>query len=154
MTPAGSSVADRGPREAVTSDNPVAPIEPYPRPGVSSTDKYRHQPRMAAMDIRDEHDELTGGDDAAAYRARAATLLNNITQQTKQSLNEQGIDLPIFFTVPSSGRSVLTFGTVGDPCSDVWNKVERIVSSIVRRKIGLERTRCRSLLCATTRDQA
>jgi hypothetical protein len=107
------------------------------------------------MDTPDEHDELPDdddGDDVPAYRERAAAKLDQIVRDVKDALAEHDID--VFFTVPSSGHSILTFGTIADPDDEAWKTVSEIVSAVVRRTIGVERTRCRSLLCATTRDQA
>jgi hypothetical protein len=119
---------------------------------------------MDTNDANDEHDELTdtddvpdeATDDVPAYRERATSRLQDIAQQTKQALADAdaGIDLDIFFTVPSSGHSILTFGTIADPDDATWQAVSAIVSATVRRAIGLDRSRCRSLACATTRDQA
>jgi hypothetical protein len=122
---------------------------------------------MAAMDAMDDDDDddlMTDDtamsdestDDVPAYRERATSRLQDIAQQTKQALADAGIDLHIFFTIPSSGHSILTFGTVADPDPDdeEWQTISAIVSGIVRRAVGLDRSRCRSLACATTHDQA
>ena len=114
---------------------------------------------MDASDDDDEHDELTDAaddvpgesmDDEVDYRERATSLLQDIAQQTKQALADAGIDLDIFFTIPSSGHSIITFGTLADPADSEWSAVSEIVSAVVRRAIGLDRSRCRSLACATT----
>ena len=96
-------------------------------------------------------DEAT--DDARGYRERATSRLQDIAQQTRQALADAGIDLHIFFTIPSSGHSILTFGTVADPDDLEWQTISAIVSAVVRRSIGLDRSRCRSLACAATHDQ-
>jgi hypothetical protein len=114
------------------------------------------------MDALDEHDDLIADDaampdeatdDAPAYRERATSRLQDIAQQTRQALADAGIDLPIFFTIPSSGHSILTFGTVSDPDDSEWQTIGAIVSEVVRRSIGLDRSRCRSLPCAGTHDK-
>ena len=87
-----------------------------------------------------------------AYRERATGLLQDIAQQTKQALADAGIDLHIFFTIPSSGHSIITFGTVADPDDEAWKTVSEIVSAVVRSAIGLDRSQCRSLACATTHE--
>jgi hypothetical protein len=116
---------------------------------------------MASMDTDEERDELTGADelipsesmdDEPTYRDRAAAKLDQIAHETQQALAEHGVgvDLGIFFVIPNNGHSVLMFGTPADPSDDLWSEVCEIVSAIVRNLVGLERTRCRSLLCATT----
>jgi hypothetical protein len=97
---------------------------------------------MAAMDTLDEHDD---GD----YRQRAIANLDAITQQTKQALSDAGINIDIFFVIPSID-SIITYGTVTDPSAEEWRSVGEIVSAIVRQSVGLDRTRCRPVQCATT----
>lgn len=103
------------------------------------------------MDTPDAHDELPDdddGDDVPAYRERAAAKLDQIARDVKDALAEHDID--IFFTIPSSGHSILTFGTVADPDDREWQIISAVVSGIVHHAIGLERSRCRSLACAIT----
>ena len=107
---------------------------------------------MAAMETQ-QADDLTDDGDVADHRARAKAELAKIAQQAKRVLQEGGIDLDLFFMIPSSGNSIITFGTSGDPPDDLWEQVRQIVSEIVRRSIGLDRTRCREVVCATTHDQ-
>ena len=47
---------------------------------------------------------------------------------------EIGIDL--FFLIPSSGTSILTFGIAGDPDDHLWKRVGEIVSAVVRQTVG------------------
>jgi hypothetical protein len=143
-------------------------VDPVGGSAVIASHKYRrhNQPRAATMDTNDandEHDELTDADDVldesmddeADYRERAATKLDQIAQQVKQALADAAISLDVFLVVPGSGDAIVTFGTVADPDpnDDEWQTVAAIVASVVRRAIGLNRSRCRSLVCATTRDQ-
>ena len=103
------------------------------------------------MDAHDEHDDLTNdGDAVMVYRARARSLLDEITQQTKQALIDADIDLGIYLLVPSSGEAIVLFGTPGDPLDDEWDRVSEIVSAIVRQSVGVDRTRCRPVACAAT----
>ncbi len=105
------------------------------------------------MDINDERDDPTDDSDVVAdHRARAADMLSQIAQQARQGLADAGIDLSLFFLIPSSGQSIITFGTITDPDDHLWNRVGEIVSSIVRQTVGLDRTRCRTVTCATTDD--
>ena len=99
----------------------------------------------------DDRDDLTD-DDVMAHRARAKAELVQITQQVRQALNDADIDLDVFLMIPASGDAVATFGTVADPCDELWERVTEIVSSVVGRTVGLDRTRCREVACATTYD--
>jgi hypothetical protein len=104
-----------------------------------------------AMGINDEPDDLTDDDDlTAVQRARARDLLDQIVQQTNQALIDTGIDLDLFFLIPNSGNSILTFGTPADPDDTSWNHAGEIVASIVQKVVGLDRVRCRQVTCATT----
>jgi hypothetical protein len=101
---------------------------------------------MAAMETQEFDDE----DGVMAHRARTSAMLSQITRQAKLALNEQSIDIDLFFVVPHSGDALLTFGTVADPPDALWDQVSEIVSAVVRQSVGLERTRCRPVMCAMT----
>jgi L-aminopeptidase/D-esterase-like protein len=107
---------------------------------------------MAAMDIHDERDDLTDDDEVTAHRARAKAELAQIAQRARQALAKHGIDLDLFFMIPSSGDSILTFGTITDPPDEQWSRVSEVVSSIVGQSVGLTHTRCREIACASTTD--
>jgi hypothetical protein len=100
------------------------------------------------MDTPDEHDDRTRDGD---YRQRAIANLDAITQQTKQALSDAGINIDIFFVIPSID-SIITYGTVTDPdpSDEEWESVSAIVSNIVRQSLRLDRTRCQPVQCATT----
>ena len=106
------------------------------------------------MDAHDERDNLTDDGNVAAHRARAKAELNQIARQAKQALADHGIDLGLFFLIPNSGDAIITYGTPGDPPDDEWNRVREVVSSIVRQSVGLDRVRCREVMCATTHSVA
>jgi hypothetical protein len=137
----------------------AAPLSIQNRPfpseaAIIASHKYRrHNSRTATMganDDDDEHDEPTDH-----YRERAKTMLDQIVQQVKQALADAAISIDVFLLIPGGGDAIMTFGTVADPDPDdeEWSAVGAIVSAVVRRAIGLDRSRCRSLACATTRDQ-
>ena len=89
-------------------------------------------------------------DDVAGHRERAKAELDQIARQTKQALIDTDIDLGIFFVIPSSGYSIITFGTMSDPPDELWGQVRAVVSSIVQRAVGLDRVRCREVMCLAT----
>jgi len=107
--------------------------------------------RMAAMATQ-ALDDLTDDERVAVHRARAATMLTEINRQAKQTLVDAGIDLDLFFLIPNSGEAIITFGTSGDPSDDQWGRVADVVSSVVRQSVGLDRSRCQEVICATTDD--
>jgi hypothetical protein len=96
--------------------------------------------------------DLADDDAMIAHRARARNLLPQITQQVRHALNDAGIDLSVFVTIPSSGGAIATFGTTADPPDAQWRQVAEIVSSVVRQSVGLTRTRCREIAAASTDD--
>jgi hypothetical protein len=104
---------------------------------------------MAAMETQ-ALDDLTDDSEVMAHRTRAASRLDQIAQQVKLTLSEQGIDISLFFIVPSSGDAILPFGTVADPDDVLWERVGEIVADIVGRAVGLDRTRRRPVVCAST----
>lgn len=104
------------------------------------------------MDIHDGRDDLADDGDVTVHRERAKTMLDQIAAEVKQALTDKGIDLSLFFLIPSSGDSVLIFGTSADPSDDLWNRVAEIVAPIVQQSVGLAGTRCKAMACATTDD--
>jgi hypothetical protein len=125
-------------------------------PPVDGPHKARHIGAINTPPISKDEDMETheADDDVTAHRARTIETLDQITQKAKLALIEQGIDLPLFFIVPHSGDALLTFGTITDPPDVLWDRVGEIVSSVVRQSVGLERTRCRPVVCATTESAA
>jgi hypothetical protein len=92
-------------------------------------------------------------DTVVVYRARAREKLNQIVQEAKTALEENGIHVDLFVMIPFSGDSIACFGTAGDPDDALWNRVGEIVSGIVRRTVGVDQVRCREVACATTTDE-
>jgi hypothetical protein len=119
---------------------------------VFGKDKYHHKiGRVAAMNLNESDDELTGDDEnRVSYRDRAAAKLDDIAREVKQALVERGFALDIFFLIPRSGDAIILFGTPTDPSYAEWESISEIVSDIVRRAIGLDRSGYRSLVCAMT----
>ena len=106
------------------------------------------------LDAHDQQDDLTDDECVAVQRDRAMGMLNQIAQQAKAALDEQGLDISLFFLVPHSGDAIITFGTSGDPSDDEWDRVGEIVGSIVAQSIGLDQVWCRPVVTATTCDRA
>jgi hypothetical protein len=107
--------------------------------------------RTWVMDADGEHDDLTDEGDQGTYQERARTMLDQIVQGAKLALCEASIDIELFFLVSQNSNAILTFGTPADPPDDLWATVGEIVSYVVRNSLGIERTRCRGLVCASTR---
>jgi hypothetical protein len=94
------------------------------------------------------HDILTNTHDETTYRERATALLDEIAAQARAALHEAGICLNVFFIAPPSGDAILTLRAA--TTRDEWQDIRSAASSIVRRSIGLEPSRCREIICART----
>lgn len=86
---------------------------------------------------------------AAAHRDLAEAMLNEIADQAKQALAKRDIKTPVFLVVPASGGAILNFGTHEDPCDGEWERIQRIVSTIVEELLGIPCTQFRELRCKT-----
>jgi hypothetical protein len=97
-------------------------------------------------------DGLSDDNRVTTYRARLKGMLDHVAAEAKQRLADENLDIPLFFLLPSSGMSILSFGTVRDPDDTIWRRVEQIVATIIEASIGIPRVRCREMLCAATDD--
>jgi hypothetical protein len=97
-----------------------------------------------------ECDTLTNDDnDEMAYRERATAILDEVAAQARARLHAAGIGLDVYFVVPPSGDVILTLGAA--VCSEEWQNIKGVVSSLVRRSVGLlEPSRCREIVCVRT----
>jgi hypothetical protein len=104
------------------------------------------------MDADDQQDDLIDENDETPCRERAAARLDRIADLTKSALANARIDIEVFFLVPRSGNAntILIVGTPGDPTEELWRTVTEVVSSVIRNVLGIERTRFRGLVCAST----
>jgi hypothetical protein len=82
-----------------------------------------------------------------ARRAHIRSILDELAAEIHQTLSAANLPTDVFFTVPSSGESLLTFATLGDPPDDVWAEMNQIVYDIVGDKIGTTLTG-REIPCA------
>ena len=97
----------------------------------------------------DEHDIPTNDSDTEfAYRERATAILDEVAALARKALMEAEIPMNVFFIVPPSGDAILTLGLAVS--RGEWQDIRAVVSSLVRRSIGLEPSRCRAIFCAMT----
>jgi hypothetical protein len=87
-------------------------------------------------------------DSAATYRDTIRAQLNAIAAAVQLALRDADLAQPVFFSVPSSGKAILTFGTPLDPSEADWNRISAIICTIVGEKTGLEGLTGRELPCA------
>jgi hypothetical protein len=83
----------------------------------------------------------------AKQRARLKACLSDIASEVTTALNDAGIVMAVFFTVPSSGP-LMTFATPTDPDDATWNRVREIVIPIVCRTFGVDELVCQEAPCA------
>lgn len=98
------------------------------------------------------YDDLDGENRAAGYRARLRGKLDQIAADAKQRLAAEGLQIPLFFLLPSTGSSLLQVGTGVDPADAEWSRVCGIVAEIVAAAVGTSRIRCQEMHCAATTD--
>jgi hypothetical protein len=86
--------------------------------------------------------------DAQTLRQTATSKIDQIAQQVTHVLAEHRIDVSLFFFVPSSGDSILSFGTMGDPPDELWDQISGLVCAVIQEAVGVETFRCRYVACA------
>jgi hypothetical protein len=58
--------------------------------------------------------------------------------------------MEVFFSVPLSGESLMTFATSVDPTDGDWDRATQIICTIVGHIVGLEGLYSRSLPCVSS----
>jgi hypothetical protein len=85
---------------------------------------------------------------ASTYRDRITEQLNDIAAAVQLALRDANLMQPVFFSVPSSGNAILTFGTPLDPSELEWSRISTIICTIVGQKTGLKGLIGRELPCS------
>ena len=104
------------------------------------------------MDTQEIDVVTDDGDELRTHPARARTELDQIARRAKRALAEHRIDLDVFFLVPNSGASVISYGCDSDPDDPTWERVGDIVADVLRQVIGLEGTQHTPVMCCATTD--
>ena len=91
---------------------------------------------------------LPENDSASIYRDTIRAQLNAIAAAVQLALRDADLMQPVFFSVPSSGNAILTFGTPLDPSEVEWSRISTIICTIVGQKTGLEGLTGRELPCS------
>jgi hypothetical protein len=101
-----------------------------------------------------DNDKFDVADASAAYqiyradrRQRLTAALPQIAAEVTAALANANIRIPIFFSVPSSGGSLLTFATPVDPTEYDWDAATALICEIVGRKVGIEHLYSRHIPC-------
>jgi hypothetical protein len=105
---------------------------------------------MASLD----NDKFDIADASAAeqkYRAdrrqRLTAALPQIAAEVTAALADANIRIPLFFSVPSSGRPLLTFATPLDPSGCDWETASALICDIVGKNVDLENLYSRHIPC-------
>ena len=94
-------------------------------------------------------DNYDSADDwRSIQRERLTLLLDAIASEVTTALQETGLTMPIFFTVPSTGDALLIYATPLDPSDSAWLRAGEIVIDIIGDKIDGVSLRHRELPCA------
>lgn len=81
----------------------------------------------------------------AERRDKMILCLTEVATEATAALNDAGLSMPLFFSVPSSGEALATFGMPGDPCEEDRQRACDIIAGIVGRKLGIEGLRTNAL---------
>ena len=86
----------------------------------------------------------------AGRRNKMISCLTEVAAEATAALNDAGLSMPLFFSVPSSGGALATFGTPGDPSEEDWHRACNIVTGIVGGKLGIEGLWANALPCVAS----
>jgi hypothetical protein len=86
----------------------------------------------------------------AECRGKMISCLTEVAAEATAALNDAGLPMPLFFSVPSSGEALATFGTPGDPSEEDWHRASAIILGIVGRKLAIEGLRTNALPCVAS----
>jgi hypothetical protein len=98
-------------------------------------------------------------DDTAAHRGTAddwyssqrrslTESLNDIAAQVRMALDDAGLAVEVFLTVPSDGEALINLATPVDPSDERWVRANQIICDVVGNIIGIEGLHSRGLPCA------
>jgi hypothetical protein len=83
----------------------------------------------------------------AERRDKMISCLAEVAAEATAALNDAGLFMAIFFSVPSSGEALATFGIPGDPREEDRHQACDIIARIVGRKLGIAGLRTNGLPC-------
>ena len=73
------------------------------------------------------------GERLSSQRQFLAASLKDIEIKVRTALDDAGLAVEVFFTIPSSGEALLTLATPADPSDPDWPRANQIVCDIVGR---------------------
>ena len=76
--------------------------------------------------------------------------LPEVAAEATAALNDAGLSMPLFFSVPSSGEALATFAMPGDPCEEDRQRACDIIARIVGGRLGIEGLWANALPCVAS----
>ena len=121
-------------------------------------DKYLHNllARYFMSELNDDYDFVF--DDPflieqkcrAERREKMISCLTEVAAEATAALNDAGLFMPLFFSVPSSGGALAMFGTPADPSEADWHRACDLVTGLVGGKLGMEGLWANALPCVAS----
>jgi hypothetical protein len=75
--------------------------------------------------------------------------LNDIAQEAAIRLQEAGLNIPIFLSVPGNGgKAILTLATPIDPSEGDWSRVSVVVCEVAGKRLDGAKLRGHDIKCA------
>jgi hypothetical protein len=148
----------------LTGATPV--LQPEPTPGkyhllgktlmgdgintvATTTIRETIMPRIVSEEEQLESAVQTQADERCdEQRATLRLCLDEIAEEATSALQGTDLNMPVYFSVPSSGAALLTFCTPLDPTEGAWEQVTAIICDILLSKIAVSRLVARPLACA------
>ena len=87
-------------------------------------------------------------DDLDTQRERIRASLDAIVNEVGMLMRDEGLNFPLYITVPTQGHAVATIATPLDPPDDDWRRASAIFCRATERTIGCQRLRGKELVCA------
>lgn len=84
-------------------------------------------------------------------RALAKSRLPKIIERTKDALAQGGVGVDIFYLLPNSGDSAITYGVIADVSDEEWDTISGIVCEIVKDALALRDVYTRELSAGVVR---
>ena len=87
-------------------------------------------------------------DDLDTQRERIRASLDAIVNEVGMAMRDEGLNFPLYVTVPTQGHAVATIATPLDPSDSDWRRASEIFCRVTERTTGCERLRGKELVCA------
>jgi hypothetical protein len=83
-------------------------------------------------------------------REKLILILPQIASEVTTAIRAANLAIPIFFMIPTTGDTLLTFATPADPTDADWDHASEIIRRIVEAKIGVGKLVTRPVHCISS----